>query len=224
METVNNSRFGGALTSIIAAVVDTTYTAAAWPDLVLVGSGTALPITLTIPNAAGVNAWLNPTTGQFRVINNSSYPVTVSPAAGSANVGSSVVQPGSGATYLAIGGAWTNINSSPSVGGSPATINSQSGTYAILASDMGKILLHPTADNNARTWTIPANSAVPIPVGSQFQIQNQINTITLAITTDTMTLMGANTTGSRSIAAGNVARIRKITATNWTIDGSSGVT
>lgn len=224
MQSINNSRFGGALTSIIAAVVDTTYTSAAWPDLVLVGSGAALAITLTIPDASGVNAWTNPATGQFRVINNSSYPVTVTPAAGSAIVGSSVIQPGSGATFLAVAAAWTNINSAPSVGGSARAVNSQSGTYAVLASDMGKILLHPAADNNARTWTIPANSAVPIPVGASFEILNQINTLTLAITTDTMTLYPANTTGSRTIAVANRAIIEKVSATGWVITGTSGVT
>lgn len=223
MLAINNSNFGGRYTSIVAATVDTTYSASAWPDLVLVGSGTALAITLTIPAAGSLNAWDDPATGQFRCINNGSYPVTISPASGSV-VGSAVVQPGAGITLLVVGGSWTNIDSDPGPGVGARTINSQSGTYAVLASDMGKILLHPTADNNARTWTIPANSAVPIAVGSSFQIFNQINTITLAITTDTMTLYPGASTGSRTIAVANVARVTKLSATSWAIEGSSGVT
>lgn len=223
MLAINNSNFGGRYTTIVAATVDTTYSSSAWPDLVLVGSGAALAITLTIPAVGNLNAWDDPAFGQFRVINNSSYPVTVAPASGSI-VGKAVVGPGAGATFLAVGGSWTNIDSDASVGSTPQTVNSQSGTYAILASDMGKLILHPTADNNARTWTIPANSAVPIPVGASFEIYNQINTLTLAITTDTMTLYPGATTGSRTIAVANYAKVTKLSAASWSIWGTSGVT
>lgn len=32
---------------------------------------------------------------------------------------------------------------------------------------------HPAADTNARTWTIPANSAVPFPVGTKLRGWNE---------------------------------------------------
>jgi hypothetical protein len=46
------------------------------------------------------------------------------------------------------------------------------------------------------------------------------NTVTIAITTDTMTLMGAGTTGSRTLAENGIATALKITATTWVISGT----
>jgi hypothetical protein len=69
-----------------------------------------------------------------------------------------------------------------------------------------------------------ANSSVPIAVGSSFEIFNQINTITLAITTDTMTLYPGASTGSRTIAVANYAKVTKVASTSWVIVGTSGVT
>ena len=36
--------------------------------------------------------------------------------------------------------------------------NSQSADYTLILADAGKHIFHPAADNNARTFTIPANS------------------------------------------------------------------
>lgn len=104
-------------------------------------------------------------------------------------------------------------------------INSQSGTYAFVAGDSRTIVLHPSADTSARTFTIPANSSVAYPLGTQLMVinQNGAGVVTIAITTDTMRLAGAGTTGSRSLAANGIARINKITATEWIIEGT-GVT
>lgn len=98
--------------------------------------------------------------------------------------------------------------------------NSQSAAYPIVLTDSGKHLLHPTADNNARTFTIPANSSVAFPIGTAITFVNQINTLTIAITTDTLTLAGAGTTGSRSLAANGIATALKITSTGWLISGT----
>jgi hypothetical protein len=54
--------------------------------------------------------------------------------------------------------------------------------------DAGKHILHPTADNNARTFTIDSNANVAYPLGTAITFINQINTVTIAITSDTMTL------------------------------------
>lgn len=48
---------------------------------------------------------------------------------------------------------------------------------------------------------------------------NEINTITIAITTDTLTLAGAGTTGSRTLAANGQATILKTGTTSWKISG-----
>jgi len=103
-------------------------------------------------------------------------------------------------------------------------INSQSAAYGFVIGDAGSIILHPTADDNARMFTIPANSAVPFPIGSELKIINQKNTITIAITTDTMNLEPGGTTGSRTLAADNNCTITKVAATVWVISGTSGLT
>ena len=92
-------------------------------------------------------------------------------------------------------------------------------TFAL--ADMDATWLHPTSDFNARTWTIPANSSVAFPVGAQLELinQNGAGVITLAITTDTMRLASAGTTGSRTLAANGVAWARKIASTEWIVWG-----
>ena len=106
------------------------------------------------------------------------------------------------------------------------TVNSQSAAYAFVMSDIGRIVLHPTADTTARTFTIPANSVTPFPVGSMITIVNEVSAgvITLVITTDTLYWAGnTSSIGSRTITAYAVATIVKITSTEWVVTGS-GVT
>ena len=98
--------------------------------------------------------------------------------------------------------------------------NAQSAAYTLVAADAGKHILHTITDNNARTFTIPANGAVAFPIGTVITFINMINTVTIAITTDTMYLAGAGTTGSRTLAAYGVATAIKITSTSWIISGN----
>ena len=104
--------------------------------------------------------------------------------------------------------------------GVPITVNSQSAAYPIVATDAGKFLLHPTADNNARTFTLPAEASINFSVGTVITFVNQINTLTIAITSDTMTLAGAGTTGSRTLAASGIATVLKIASAAWIISGT----
>jgi hypothetical protein len=97
--------------------------------------------------------------------------------------------------------------------------NSQSANYTLVLADGQKHLLHPATDNNARTFTIPANASVAFPVGTMIPIFNKINTVTIAITTDTLTLSGTALTGSRTLAANGQATLFKISATEWFISG-----
>lgn len=102
------------------------------------------------------------------------------------------------------------------------TVNSQSAAYPIVAADAATVILHPSADVSARTFTIPANSSVAFRPGTElhFVNQNGAGVVTIAITTDTMRLAGAGTTGSRSLAANGTAIARKITDTEWIISGT----
>jgi hypothetical protein len=100
--------------------------------------------------------------------------------------------------------------------------NSQSGAYTLVLADSGKHIFHPSADTTARTFTIPANSSVAYPIGTAltFINQNGAGVVTIAITSDTMRLSPAGTTGSRTLAANGSATAIKITSTEWIISGS----
>lgn len=95
----------------------------------------------------------------------------------------------------------------------------KSAAYTLVISDAGQHILHPASDNNPRTFTIPANSAVAFPIGTVITFINMINTVTIAITTDTLMLASAGTTGSRTLAPYGVATAIKIDSTQWLISG-----
>lgn len=100
--------------------------------------------------------------------------------------------------------------------------NSQSAAYTLVLADSGKQILHPSSDSTARTFTIPANGSVAFPIGTAvtFINQNGAGVVTIAITTDTMRLAGAGTTGNRTLAANGIATAVKITSTEWIISGT----
>ena len=99
--------------------------------------------------------------------------------------------------------------------------NSQSAAYTLVLADAGKHILHPSTDANARTFTIPANSSVAFPIGTAVTFVNMTSqVVTIAITSDTLTLSPAGTTGSRSLAQFGSATALKIGATQWLISGS----
>lgn len=109
------------------------------------------------------------------------------------------------------------------VAGTSIPQNSQSTAYTTVLADANKHILHPTADNNARTFTIDSNANVAYAIGTAITFVNQINTVTIAITSDTMTLAGIGSTGSRTLAANGIATALKITSTAWIISGT-GIT
>lgn len=98
--------------------------------------------------------------------------------------------------------------------------NSKSAAYTTVLADAQKHILHPTADDNARTFLIDSNANVAYPIGTAITFVNQINTVTIDITSDTLTLAGAGTTGSRTLAANGMATALKIGTTAWIINGS----
>ena len=75
------------------------------------------------------------------------------------------------------------------------------------------------------TAYIPASAvgvgvqAYPIGTAITFINQNGAGVLTIAITTDTMRLAGAGTTGSRTLAANGVATAVKVAAAEWIISG-----
>ena len=102
-------------------------------------------------------------------------------------------------------------------GGLPVV--SLSAATTLNATHANKTILHPSSDNNARTFTIPANASVAYAVGTTITFANKINTVTIAITSDTLTFAPRGTTGSRTLAASGLATAVKITSTEWMISG-----
>ena len=105
---------------------------------------------------------------------------------------------------------------------SAIAIQSKSADYTAVLTDAGTALLHPSADTTARVYTIPANASVAYPVGTvlTFINQNAAGAISIAITSDTMRLAGAGTTGTRTLAANGIATATKLTSTEWIINGT----
>lgn len=106
-------------------------------------------------------------------------------------------------------------------GSSGLTISSKSADYTLVLGDANNGFLHPSADTTARTFTIPANASVAFPVGTAITFINQSSAgvLSIAITTDTMRLAGAGTTGTRTLAANGMATALKLTSTEWIISG-----
>jgi len=113
------------------------------------------------------------------------------------------------------GGAWVEVVNTG------IAQNSQSANYTCVLDDASKHIFHPASDANARTFTIPANGSVAYPIGSTLSFVNMTSqVVSVAITTDTLYLGGAGTTGTRSMAQYSVATALKITSTNWIITGT----
>jgi hypothetical protein len=113
------------------------------------------------------------------------------------------------------------VDGTDSVGFRNIPQNSQSTAYTLVLADAGKHIFHPSSDANARTFTIPANSSVAYPIGTAITFINMTSqVVTIAITTDTMYLSSAGTTGSRSLAQYGSATAIKMTSTTWLISGS----
>ena len=126
---------------------------------------------------------------------------------------------GSDSTFTVNGGANLDMRRL-GVNGLEQIISSAALTLSAIHAN--KHIYHPSSDTTARTWTIPANSSVPYPIGTTltFINENGAGTLTIAITSDTMRLAGAGTTGSRTLAANGQATAIKVASTTWQINGA----
>jgi len=99
--------------------------------------------------------------------------------------------------------------------------NSRSAAYTTVLGDAGKHIYHPASDANARTFTIDSNANVAYPIGTAITFTNRTaQVLSIAITSDTMTLAGTTTTGTRSLAQNGVATALKVETTEWIISGT----
>lgn len=139
-----------------------------------------------------------------------------------ANSGGALANAVAGTDYLAPAAIGVTVQAFDAQLFSNIPQNSQSAAYPLVLTDAQKHIFHPSADTTARTFTIPANASVAYAIGTAITFINQhsAGVVTIAITTDTMRLAGAGTTGSRTLAADGVATAIKITATEWIISGT----
>lgn len=208
------------------------------------GLGTGVATLLATPSSANLAAALTDETGSGAAVFATS-PTLVTPALGTPSSGTltnctGLPQAGTVGLTTADSPQFAGVNvghaSDTTIGRSAAGVidvegvplysqipqNSQSAAYTLVLADAQKHIFHPSADTTARIWTIPANSSVAYPVGTclTFINQNSGGVITISITTDTMRLAGAGTTGSRTLAANGVATAIKVTSTEWIISGT----
>lgn len=113
------------------------------------------------------------------------------------------------------------VDGTDAVGFRNIPISSKSAAYTTVLADSGKVIFHPSTDANARTFTIDSNANVAYPIGTAITFINMTSqVVTIAITSDTMYLSSAGTTGSRSLAQYGSATAIKMTSTTWLISGS----
>jgi hypothetical protein len=112
------------------------------------------------------------------------------------------------------------VDGTDAVGFRNTPINSRSAAYETVLADSGKTILHPVADDNARIFTIPAESSVNYPIGTVISFVNLQNTVTIEITTDTMYLANDGDTGDRTLAEYGMASAMKVASTTWIISGN----
>jgi hypothetical protein len=103
--------------------------------------------------------------------------------------------------------------------------NAQAGSYTLVLADSGKHIYHASGDG-AATYTIPAASSVAFPLGTAVTFINlSATSISIAITTDTMYLSSAGTTGTRTLAQYGSATAVKVSGVSssgiWVISGSA---
>lgn len=100
--------------------------------------------------------------------------------------------------------------------GLPSSSQSQGSLITLALSDASKRVKNTTGG-----WAIPANGTVAFPIGTIIVLHNDsASTQTVSITTDTLTLQGTTTTGTRTLLANGMAYLMKDTATKWLIDGN----
>jgi hypothetical protein len=166
--------------------------------------GTGVATFLGTPSSANLAAAVTDETGSGLLVFATS-PTLVTPVLGTPSSGTL-----SGCT----------VDGTDAVGFRNTPVNSQDEAYETVLADSGKTILHPVDDDNARIFTIPANSSVAYPVGTVISFVNLQNTVTIVITSDTMYLANDGDTGDRTLAEYGMASAMKVASTTWIISGN----
>ena len=176
--------------------------------------------TVTVKNTTGTGVAV-PAGKTMWVFNNGTNVVDVTTHITSLTLGSALPT-GSGGIGTTTGSLVNcTVDGTELVGYRNVPQNSQSTAYTLVLADAGKHIFHPASDNNARTFTIPANASVPYPLGTALTFVNMaVANVTIAINSDTLLFSPSGTTGSRTLATNGIATCMKISSTQWLISGS----
>lgn len=181
-----------------------------------IGIGTATPATkLTVSNATAIDTRLT--------LGNSLSAVQIGVEAGGAaffgavnNYSLYFLTNNTERFRISATGGITSSNLADAVGYKGLPLNSQTASYTLALSDMGKMISITTGG-----VVIPANASVAFPNGSAIVIYNDsASTQTVSITTDTLRQSGTTNTGTRTLAAYGVATVTKVASTTWVISGN----
>ncbi len=98
--------------------------------------------------------------------------------------------------------------------------NIQSADYTTVLADSGFDIVHPSTDENIRTFTIDSQANAGYELGTVIGFINMtVNSLSIAITDDTMYLAGTSSTGTRTLATNGEA-VAKLSETGvWLISG-----
>lgn len=108
------------------------------------------------------------------------------------------------------------VNGSSIVGTPLVTFGSSNPSITIAAANSGFV-----STASGLTITIPSNATVPFAIGTTLIFNNQGGgTLSIALTTDTMTLASTVLTGTRSLVANGLATALKTGTTTWVISGA----
>lgn len=123
---------------------------------------------------------------------------------------------------LTLNGALTTDNTtSDEVGFKGTPLNSQTTSYTCVLSDAAKTIHYAAGGGAGNTFTIPANASVAYPLGTVLSFVNRtVNSISIAITSDTLNLAGTSSTGTRTLASNGLATALKTETTQWVISGT----
>jgi hypothetical protein len=113
-------------------------------------------------------------------------------------------------------GGITSSDLADAVGYKGLPQNSQTSSYTLALSDMGKHISITTGG-----VVIPANGSVAFPIGATIVVfNNSGSTQTISITTDTLRQAGTTNTGTRTLAVYGLATLVKMTSTVWVVTGN----
>lgn len=99
--------------------------------------------------------------------------------------------------------------------------NSQSGNYTTTVLDNGREVLHPSGAGAGHTFTIDSQANVPMPGGAAITFANRdSNSLSIAITADTLILANSTTTGTRTLAQNGICTAVYQGSNTWLISGT----